>query len=85
LILRRTNPHAKEGLGRIDFVAYFANSHILKDELIELCGLVGIEKCSYSMRGIEACDSETDMALVLLTNHLELEATAIATIYKDRW
>jgi IS4 transposase len=61
------------------------NRHVLKDELIELKGLKAIEKCPYPLRRIEAYDSETDKVLVFLTNQLELRATTIAAVYKDRW
>jgi hypothetical protein len=61
------------------------NRHILKDELIELRGIKAIEKCPYPLRRIEAYDPETDKVLVFLTNQLELGATTIAAVYKDRW
>jgi len=61
------------------------NRHILKDELIELRGFKAIEKCPYPLRRIEAYDPETDKVLVFLTNQLELGATTIAAVYKDRW
>jgi hypothetical protein len=61
------------------------NRHILKDELIELRGVKAIEKCPYPLRRIEAYDPETDKVLVFLTNQLELGATTIAAVYKDRW
>lgn len=61
------------------------NRPILKDELIELRGVKAIEKCPYPLRRIEAYDPETDKVLVFLTNQLELGATTIAAVYKDRW
>jgi hypothetical protein len=61
------------------------NRHVLKDELIELRGTKAIEKCPYPLRRIEVEDPETGDILVFLTNHLELGATTIAAIYKDRW
>jgi hypothetical protein len=61
------------------------NRHILKDELIELRGLNAIGKCPYPLRRIEAYDPETDKILVFLTNQLQLGATSIAAVYKDRW
>jgi hypothetical protein len=61
------------------------NSHILKDEMIELRGPKAIEKCPYPLRRIEVYDPETEEVLVLLTNNLKLGATTIAAIYKERW
>ena len=61
------------------------NRHVLKDELIELRGIRAIEKCPYPLRRIEVCDPGTGEILVFLTNHLDLGATTIAAIYRDRW
>ena len=61
------------------------NRHVLKDELIELRGIGAIEKCPYPLRRIEVCDPGTGEILVFLTNHLDLGATTIAAIYRDRW
>ena len=36
-------------------------------------------------RRIEFYDAEHDRVLVFVTNHLELAATTIAAIYKERW
>ena len=59
--------------------------NILKDELIELRGIKAIEKCPHPLRRIEAYDQETGEVFVFLTNNLELGATTIVAIYKDRW
>jgi len=61
------------------------NRNILKDELIELRGPKAIEKCPYPLRRIEVYDPETEEVLVFLTNNLNLGATTIAAIYKERW
>ena len=61
------------------------NRNILKDELIELTDPLSREKCPYPLRRIEVYDPEKDEILVFLTNHLDLGATTIAAIYKDRW
>ena len=61
------------------------NRNILKDELIELRGLKALERCPYPLRRIEVYDPEAHELLVFLTNNLDLGATTIATIYKDRW
>jgi len=59
--------------------------HILKDEQIELRGPKAIEKCPYPLRRIEAEDPETGEILAFITNHVDLGASTIAAIYKDRW
>jgi len=59
--------------------------HILKDEQIELRGLKAIEKCPYPLRRIEVQDPETGESLIFITNHMDLGASTIAAIYKDRW
>jgi IS4 transposase len=61
------------------------NRNILKDEMIELRGLKAIEKCPYPLRRIEVFDPDTEEVLVFLTNNMDLGATTIAAIYKERW
>jgi len=61
------------------------NRNILKDEMIELRGPKAIEKCPHPLRRIEVYDPEKKEILVFLTNHLNLGATTIAGIYKERW
>lgn len=61
------------------------NRNILRDELIELRGIKAIEKCPHPLRRIEAYDRETGEIFVFLTNNLELGATTIVAIYKERW
>jgi len=61
------------------------NRNIRKDELIQLIGYGAWEKCPYPLRRVEVYDPEKDEVYVFLTNHLELGATTIAAIYKDRW
>jgi len=62
-----------------------AHSNILKDELIELTGYQGQEKCPFPLRRIELYDAEKNEILVFLTNHQGLSARTVAAIYKDRW
>jgi len=61
------------------------NRHVLKDEMIELRGPKAIEKCPYPLRRVEVYDPDKEEVLVFLTNNLDLGATTIAAIYKDRW
>jgi hypothetical protein len=53
--------------------------------MIELRGPKTIEKCPYPLRRIEVYAPETKEVLVFLTNNLQLGATTIAAIYKERW
>jgi Domain of unknown function (DUF4372)/Transposase DDE domain len=59
--------------------------NILKDELIEFRGPKAGEKCPYPLRLITVYDSATDTILLFLTNHMDLGATTVAAVYKDRW
>ena len=59
--------------------------HVLKDEQIELRGPKAIEKCPYPLGRIEVEDPETGEILVFVTNHIDLGASTIAAVYKDRW
>jgi hypothetical protein len=59
--------------------------NVLKDEMVELRGPKAIEKCPYPLRRIEVYDPETEQVLVFLTNHMNLGATTVASIYKERW
>ena len=61
------------------------NRNILKDELIEFKDPKAREKCPYPLRRIELFDPGKKEVLVFLTNNLDLGATTIASIYKDRW
>lgn len=59
--------------------------NILKDELIEFRGPKAEEKCPYPLRLITVYNPETDTILLFVTNHMDLGATTVAAIYKDRW
>ncbi len=59
--------------------------NILQDELIELTGYRARQKCPFPLRRIEVWDDQKNETLVFLTNHLDLGATTVAAIYKDRW
>ena len=61
------------------------NRNILKDELIEFKDPKAREKCPYPLRRIEVFDPDKKQVLVFLTNNLDLGASTIASIYKDRW
>lgn len=47
--------------------------------------IVQVEGCQWQLRRVELYVPETDQTLVLLTNHLELGASTVAAIYKERW
>jgi len=59
--------------------------NILKDQILEFTDPLSREKCSSPLRVIEVYDPEKDEVHCFLTNHMELGATTIAAIYKDRW
>jgi Transposase DDE domain/Domain of unknown function (DUF4372) len=57
---------------------------VLRDEVVFFYKLVRANKEAF-FRRIEFYDEERDRVLVFLTNHLELAAATVATIYKERW
>jgi len=61
------------------------NRLIRKDQIIRLSGIQAADKCPHLLRRVEMYNPEKDEILVFLSNHLELGATTIASIYKDRW
>jgi len=61
------------------------NRHVLKVKMIELRRPKAIEKCPYPLRRIEVYDPQKEEVLVFQTNNLDLGATTIAAIYKERW
>jgi hypothetical protein len=61
------------------------SGNILMDNLIRLTSLVGQQSCPYLLRHVVVSDPVKDEEIVFLTNNLELAATTIARIYKERW
>jgi IS4 transposase len=61
------------------------NRNVLKDELIELRGARAEEKCPHPLRLITFYDPDKDKIFLFLSNHMDLGASTIAAIYKDRW
>jgi hypothetical protein len=61
------------------------NRNIIADELIELAGLKAHRQCPHVLRRVVMRDTTSGEILVFLTNNLQLGATTICAIYKDRW
>lgn len=61
------------------------NRNILQDELIEFRGAKAEEKSPSPLRLVTYSDPDTETTLLFLTNHMDLGATTIAALYKDRW
>jgi hypothetical protein len=57
---------------------------VLRDEVVFFYKLAQAGGNTY-FRRIEFYDEERDRLLVFLTNHLELAAATIASVYKERW
>ena len=57
---------------------------VLRDEVVFFYKLAQAGMDAY-FRRIEFYDEERDRVLVFLTNHLELAAATIASVYKERW
>jgi hypothetical protein len=61
------------------------NRNILQDQLIQFTDPASREKCPYPLRLVQVYDPEKEEVYFFLTNHMDLGATTIAAIYKDRW
>jgi hypothetical protein len=61
------------------------NRNILEDQLIRFAGVKAQKDCPHILRRVVVWDEEEEREIVLLTNHLELGASTISAIYKDRW
>lgn len=59
--------------------------HILKDETICLTGVGAAAKCPVPLRRIAVWNPDKEERLFFLTNQMQLGATTIAAIDKDRW
>lgn len=60
-----------------------ANSNIVCDQIVKLGQ--GIHRTAMSFRRVVVRDPETKKRFVFLTNQMELAASTIARIYRDRW
>lgn len=58
---------------------------IRRDELILLSGTGAQAKCPHVLRRIVVWDPKAERELVLLSNILDLAATTVARLYKERW
>jgi hypothetical protein len=60
--------------------------HIIKDQIIELEGFYSKKKCPHYLRLVEKYNpEEDDKPFTFVTNNLNLAASTIAAIYKERW
>jgi hypothetical protein len=61
------------------------NQEILSDEVIRLTGVHAAEKCPHLLRRVVVWDDKGQREIALLTNHLDLGASTVGAIYRDRW
>jgi hypothetical protein len=61
------------------------NRNIRRDQIIRFCGVAASRSCPYELRRVEFWDEENEKLLVFVTNNLELGASTIAKLYKERW
>jgi hypothetical protein len=61
------------------------NRNILSDEIIRLTGATAQSKCPHLLRRIVVWDEDNQREIVLLTNPLDIGATTLADIYRERW
>jgi hypothetical protein len=62
-----------------------SHSNILKDQTIRLTGAQTSLKYPEELRRIVVWDDENQKEVELLTNHMNLGATTVGQIYRDRW
>jgi hypothetical protein len=60
-------------------------SNVLKDQIIRLNPVAAGAPCRRDLRLVTVWDEKNQREIRLLTNHLELAATTIGAIYKERW
>lgn len=60
------------------------NRHILADQIIILTGSKS-GGCTHNLRLVRAVDPKTGEVIDILTNNLELGASTISGIYRERW
>lgn len=61
------------------------NRNVLADETIRFTGKRYCDKCPLRMRRIVVWDKQKNCEIVFLTNNMQLGATTISAVYKDRW
>ncbi len=59
-------------------------SNIIRDEVIILCAQQDTGPQA-QLRRVEVWVEEKQQTMVFVTNHLELAASTIAAVYKERW
>jgi len=59
--------------------------NILADQTIRLTGIQAAKDCPRELRRVVVWDEANQREIALLTNLLDLAASTIAAIYKDRW
>lgn len=58
---------------------------VLCDQIGKLTGFYAVKQYLDKLRRIKFYDEETKRTFVFLTNHMELKATEVAMLYKNRW
>lgn len=60
-------------------------SNVLADGLVKMTGYLVKKKCTSQLRIVVVWDERNKKTVTFLTNNLELAASTIAAIYRDRW
>ena len=61
------------------------HEHILKDEVVELCGINTRKKYPKRLRRVAIYDEKNNQTIELITNQLSWTANTISELYKSRW
>lgn len=61
------------------------HQHILKDEIIELTGVLSVTKYLKQLRKVTIWEDVNQQAIELITNQFSWSANTIGELYKSRW
>jgi hypothetical protein len=61
------------------------NNNVISDQIVRFQGPLTSKKCPHALRVVQFYDEENDRDIFFLTNNLNLAASTIAQIYKERW
>jgi len=61
------------------------HEHVLKDEIIELTGVLSKDKYPRKLRRVAIWDEENQQVIEVITNQMSWTANTISELYKSRW
>jgi len=70
---------------RLSYQSVDKSTGLRSDQIIQLTGPLTRELYPLPLRRVHYFDAETENRIVVLTNHLDLDALTVARLYKARW